>query len=172
MKDLKKYFVGMIAGAVLMTGISAGAATLSPIGKKIDSSYKVTVDGKKLPNNAIVVEGKSYIPTTDVGAATGFKVQFVNKSEGIRMTSSDVTPSVGPDLTAEPSPSATPQNAEWIQELINRTKYDIWDWGGRLQQAKTDKEKADAQKQLDVLNAQLDELEAKLAALQSPTPTP
>ncbi|MCL6456911.1 MAG: hypothetical protein K6T85_02785, partial [Gorillibacterium sp.] len=83
--DMKKFIIGLIAGMIIASTASVGAETISRIGKKIDASYKVTVDGKRLPNDAIVVEGKSYIPTTDIGAATGYDVVFVNKTEGISM---------------------------------------------------------------------------------------
>ncbi|MEO3947619.1 hypothetical protein [Gorillibacterium sp. CAU 1737] len=172
MKDLRKYLIGAMAGAVLATAVSAGAASIVPIGKKIDSTYKVTVDGSPLPNQAIVVEGKSYIPTTDVGTATGMKVQFINKSEGIRMTSQEpVAPSVEPGQS-----SSVPVNPVMVLQVnITKTKNLIMATQALLAELTDPTEKARVQKDLDEQKAKLADLEAQLAALQaspSPSPTP
>lgn len=171
---MKKFFAGLIAGAIMATAVSAGAASISPIGKRIDSTYKVTVDGKPLANPAIVVEGKSYIPASDAGTATGKIVSF-NSKEGITLTSMP-EPSATPTATPSPIGSTLLSDEEkeirTLKDKVGRLEGEVMvlnvfirDEVDQAKKAEYEKQKADKLKELD-------EAKAQLAALQSPSPTP
>lgn len=91
---MKKFTVGLLAGVILASATSVGAEAVTSIGKKITSVIKVTIDGKRLPADAIVVEGKSYVPLADIGQATNYEVKYVNNKDGIILTSQPVSPVV------------------------------------------------------------------------------
>lgn len=89
MKKSSYLIIGLVAGALISTSASALAAQVqSLIGKKVAGEYIVKVDGKKLSDKAIVVDGKSHLPVRSITDALGAKIDVVEKGE-IVISSSD-----------------------------------------------------------------------------------
>lgn len=72
---MKKVVIAFVAGALLMFSGQALADSVSRIGKKIDSEAKVFLDGKQL-SNAVISEGKGYVPVRDVAEGLGASASY------------------------------------------------------------------------------------------------
>jgi hypothetical protein len=80
---MKKYsylFLGIMIGVMLTASVGAYAATKGYIGKKISSEMTVYVDGQKLADAAIVVEGKSFLPVRKTSEVSGLNLELKNNS--------------------------------------------------------------------------------------------
>ncbi|MEC0265129.1 stalk domain-containing protein [Paenibacillus anseongense] len=73
---MRKYIVGAIFGALLMTAFSASAEVSSVIGKVVDGAFSVKINDKSLNNQAVVIEGTSYLPVREIGEALGMDIKF------------------------------------------------------------------------------------------------
>jgi len=92
---VKRVLFGLILGLGLMFPFStAGAEVFSMIGKKIEGSFPVTLNGQRAEKDAIVVEGTSYLPIRVVAELFNADVAFID-SEIV------ITPKGGVYLTDE-----------------------------------------------------------------------
>jgi len=73
---MKKFFVGLFVGAALSFTVSAHAEVVNMIGKVVDGVFPVFLDGKELSNQAIVIEGTSYLPVRSAAESLGLDVEF------------------------------------------------------------------------------------------------
>lgn len=78
---MRKYLIGFIVGVVLMLGTSVFAeevkdVTKNLIGRVIQGQFDVTVDGTKLTNPVIVIDGTSFAPVREFGESIGYEVLF------------------------------------------------------------------------------------------------
>lgn len=83
---MRKYIVGAVLGAILATGIPAHAAILNMIGKQVDGTFPVKVNGSSLDKQAIVIDGTSYLPVRALGDALNMDISF-NADLGIELKS-------------------------------------------------------------------------------------
>jgi hypothetical protein len=84
--EMRKYFVGLIAGIVLSFTVSTQAAEIqSLIGRAVEGEFPVKVKGQKIENPAIVIDGTSYLPVRAIGDALNLAVSF-NADLGIELT--------------------------------------------------------------------------------------
>lgn len=168
---MRKYIIGCLIGFVLSIGVGAHAEVINMIGKVIDGAFAVKVDGNTLADQAIVVEGTSYLPVRAFGDATGYDIKF-NPDLGIEMTKKQditVTPTT-------PSPADNPKYVRYTQvvkdiEKISNEKLALED---KINVIKTThatmdqnvddlkQQVADKQTQLDKLVGEKHELEAEL----------
>jgi uncharacterized protein (DUF1501 family) len=95
---MRRYIIGALFGFILSIGVGAHAEVINMIGKVIDGAFTVKVDGNTLADQAIVVEGTSYLPVRAFGDATGYDIKF-NPDLSIEMTKKQVVTS---------TPTATP----------------------------------------------------------------
>jgi hypothetical protein len=109
---MRKYIIGCLIGFVLSIGVGAHAEVVNMIGQVIDGAFKVKVNGVELANQAIVVQGTSYLPVREFGEATGYNVGF-DADLGITMTKQEVTPS--PTPTETPTPADNPKYVRYTQ---------------------------------------------------------
>lgn len=90
MKKSSYLIIGLVAGALISTSASALAAQVqSLVGKKVAGEYVVQVDGKKLSDKAIVVDGKSHLPVRSITDALGAKIDLVEKGEIVITSGAD-----------------------------------------------------------------------------------
>ncbi|MFE4569945.1 stalk domain-containing protein [Paenibacillus chitinolyticus] len=73
---MKKYVVGALFGFVLAFAASANAEVKTMIDKIVEGTFPVTVEGKKLQTDAVVIEGSTYLPVRAFGEAIGYEVKF------------------------------------------------------------------------------------------------
>jgi len=74
---MRKYFVGVVFGLIL--GLSVAAYGSGMIGKAVDTTYPVYIEGQRAELDAIVIEGVSYLPARYIAESVGYKVDFVNE---------------------------------------------------------------------------------------------
>jgi len=177
---MKKLIIGILIGFVLSFAASAYADELkSLIGRTIEGEFPVTVDGKRLENKAIVIDGTSYLPVRAIADAVYQDVHF-DADLGITLTPKEV-PAVPvetdtPSEAIEPEQNSAPSVAEQIAALQGKISFinsriksaedgkvlfksDAW-WGPNADVSGFDTQIAD-------LQAQKADLEAQLAALQA-----
>ncbi|MGG1518731.1 hypothetical protein ABE504_25150 [Paenibacillus oryzisoli] len=83
---MRKYIIGAIFGFLVATAVGARAEGVkSLIGEVIDGAFNVKVDGKELADQAVVIQGTSYLPVRAIGEATGYDVAF-DPNAGIELT--------------------------------------------------------------------------------------
>jgi hypothetical protein len=171
---MKKYLIGAIVGFMLSLGVGAHAEVISMIGKVIDGSFPIKINGNTLQNPAITIEGVSYVPTREFAESLGAQVKF-NADLGI-----EVAPSSTPVPTTSPQPSEDPKKIRYneirvemlklipeiqdLQDKINKTTFKNPDGTypvvENLDTYK--KELADKQAQLDALTQEKHNLEKEL----------
>ncbi|MFT9498238.1 hypothetical protein [Anaerosolibacter sp.] len=79
---MKKFISGLIIGILITSSVAANS---DMIGKVIDATYPLVIDGNVLDKNAIVVEGTSYIPVRSASDKFGYDVKFIETSKIITM---------------------------------------------------------------------------------------
>lgn len=67
---MKKFISGIIVGALLFTGASAFADSVSLIGQKVQGLFTVEKAGTKIAD-AVIINGTAYAPVRAVSEATG-----------------------------------------------------------------------------------------------------
>lgn len=73
---MRKYVIGIFVGFALSFAVGAHAEVINMIGKTIEGSFPIKIDGKQLENQAVVVEGSSYLPVRAIGDALGMEILF------------------------------------------------------------------------------------------------
>ncbi|WP_438444436.1 hypothetical protein [Gorillibacterium sp. sgz5001074] len=77
---MKKAAAGFLAGVLLTMSATAYADDIqSAIGKLVDGTYPLVIDGKKAAKDVIVVDGTSYLPVRAAGELFGYDVDFVKE---------------------------------------------------------------------------------------------
>jgi hypothetical protein len=75
---MKKYIVGALFGFLLSLAFSAHAEVASLIGKVVEGSFPLQINGQKSEKDAVVIDGTSYIPVRSAGELFGYDVSFVD----------------------------------------------------------------------------------------------
>lgn len=101
---MKKKVIGAIAGALLLTSVTAFADSASLVGKKVQGLFAVEQNGKKVAD-AVIIDGVAYAPVRAVSEAAGVELKVEGKK--IIMSESDTT-IAEPASAAIPQPTATP----------------------------------------------------------------
>lgn len=173
---MKKYIIGTIFGFVLATSVGASAQGVTKvIGEVIDGSFSVKVNGVELSDQAIVVQGTSYLPVRAFGDAAGYDIKF-NPEMGIELTKKDVVTSAPVDPTVvTPQPTPTPskltnediQNKiDYYHNLIWTAKVNISAFDDNLKNHPSDKDDEFRSISAD-LKTKITQYEAQIAALQA-----
>lgn len=91
MSAMRKYIVGFIIGVFMTASVSAYADNIvSLVGKQVQGEFLVMVNGKELPQKAVVIDGSSYAPVRAIGESAGYDVGF-DPNRGIDLRSGGVT---------------------------------------------------------------------------------
>lgn len=77
---MKKIVAAFLCGVILTFSGQVFADSISRIGKKVGSEATVLLDKEKL-SDAIVIEGKSYLPVRDIAEAFGADVEYIPASK-------------------------------------------------------------------------------------------
>jgi hypothetical protein len=95
--NMRKYLVGMVFGLIL--GLAVTAYGSGMIGKVVDTTYPVFIEGQRAEMDAIAIEGVSYLPTRYIAESVGYTVAFVN--EQIVLTEPVEAATVVPETVTE-----------------------------------------------------------------------
>jgi hypothetical protein len=76
---MKKYLVGAIIGVVLSISITAYAEDVkSLVGRAVEGSFPLLINGQKADKDVIVIDGTSYVPVRVAGELFGYDVGFID----------------------------------------------------------------------------------------------
>ncbi|MFB7817427.1 stalk domain-containing protein [Paenibacillus chitinolyticus] len=98
---MKKYVVGALFGFVLAFAASANAEVRTMIDKIVEGTFPVTIEGKKLETDAVVIEGSTYLPVRAFGEAVGYDVKFDSKL-GVSLEHKKIEQTVDEDYKKDP----------------------------------------------------------------------
>jgi hypothetical protein len=77
---MRRFWIGLALVLVLLGTTMTYAEGINMIGKKVDATCPVFINGHQLANDAIVIDGTSYIPVRPTADTFGFIASFVNKT--------------------------------------------------------------------------------------------
>lgn len=169
---MRKIVIGaasFVAGVLMTASLTAYGADISKVGKRITGEYSVSVNGSKLAQKAVAVDGTTYAPLRAIGESLGYDVTFQNKQvQFTKKEGEDLADTTTP-ATTETSTTPTKNIQEQIAEL-EKKKSEIIDQlmsfklqGNSL--SDDDRKKADEllaqgeeiMKQIEALKAQLNQ---------------
>lgn len=164
---MKKFILGVLVGVSITAAGSAYADDIveSIVGKQVQGSFPVTVDGKKLDTVAAVIDGTSYLPVRAVGEALNKEVTF-DADMGIELKGKEAavvtdTPKII-IVPAQPDAESIKKQIAERKEAIEKSKSLIKTNEGFLQV-----KPEETQKRIDELNAGIAENEATIANLEA-----
>lgn len=73
-QKMKKYVVGFLIG--VMVSASAVGFADGMMGKSVDAVFPLKIDGNQASNDAVSIEGTSYVPVRAAGEMFGYDVNF------------------------------------------------------------------------------------------------
>jgi hypothetical protein len=74
---MKKFISGVVLGGILATSITVyGEEVKNLVGQAIQGTFPVKMDGEVLKNEAVVLDGTSYLPVREIGEKLGMEVKF------------------------------------------------------------------------------------------------
>lgn len=76
---MKKFVVGLIAGALLMFSAQVYSGSSNLVGTKVAGTMDVNLN-KKAMGQAVIIEGKSYLPVRSVAEGMNLKVDVQDKT--------------------------------------------------------------------------------------------
>ena len=76
---MKRLSICLVFVLVLLGATVACAEDVKMIGKIVDATYPVFINGQELEQNAVAIDGVSYLPVRIAADEFGFNVNFVNK---------------------------------------------------------------------------------------------
>ena len=165
---MKKIFIGAIAGALLLTSVSAFADSASLVGKKVQGLFTVEQNGKKVAD-AVIIDGVAYAPVRAVSEAAGVELKVEGKkiimSESLEPTSTPAPTSI--PITSSPTASPEKQKENKIISLKSQLNTLAAKIGIAEIQLKDDPTNESLKQKIVDLKAQYAEMEAQLAELQS-----
>lgn len=160
---MKKYVVGMLFGFALSFAVGAHAEVKNMIDSVVQGVFPVTVDGKKLDSDAVVIDGSTYLPVRAFGEAIGYQVGF-NSELGVSLTKT--VESLPDNIVTKPSVVDPQKLIKRLEDSISAKKSDIIGLTATINN--TDKSDLHYQEFVDRLakyEAQLAELEKQKAEL-------
>jgi hypothetical protein len=127
---MRKYIVGGLFGFLLSFGFGAQAQVSSMINQLVEGTFPVTVEGKRLETDAVVIQGSTYLPVRAFGEAIGYDVGF-DSELGVSLE-----PKEGEKLVTEPpADTTTTTETPSAEESTPAQTYKQWYDGKMLQSA-------------------------------------
>ncbi|WP_010276399.1 hypothetical protein [Paenibacillus senegalensis] len=120
---MRKYLIGAIFGAALTIGITAHAEVSNMIGKAVDGVFPVKLEGELLENEAIVIQGTSYLPVREFAETLGYEVSF-DMNEGISLSADKTVEQESQDELAKIT-TEVKQKAEDVVPLLESLNHEI-----------------------------------------------
>lgn len=171
---MRKYIVGFIAGAIIVSTVQVYGGAITLIGKEIKNEVEISLLGNKLTNKAPLIDGITYVPIREVTETLGLKAVFVNGKveitqpglEELRI-SGDIDLNKKEIATAEKSISTINEQIVIYEKTINDNpgKTD-WAIDPNITLASLKNNLQTFQQQLALLESELAELEAQLETIE------
>jgi len=158
----KTVVVSFLAGCLLMVSAQAFGSGISLLGKKVDGEAKVLLNGKSV-GQAVVIEGKSYIPVRDITNGFGGKVDSVQGGV-IKLSSGNEVLPTEPNVPNEPDTPETPKDHTVYTDKVEteadiKKKNELADARNKVEGKKLIIEST--QKEVDSLTAQVEQAKVK-----------
>lgn len=80
---VRKYIIGFIIGVALTLGFSVGADSF--IGKTVQTTLPLIIEGERVEKDVIVVEGSSYVPLKFAGEIFSYDISYDSKNKEVHM---------------------------------------------------------------------------------------
>lgn len=80
---MKKYIIGAFVGACLMFSLQVAAD--SWVGKEVQGTFPIYVNGKELDVPAVVIDGKSFLPVRKISESVNYDVNFDNTKKVVNL---------------------------------------------------------------------------------------
>jgi len=165
---MRRYIIGGLIGAALATSFNASAAVEAIIGKAVEGTAAVKLNGQKLDKDSIIVDGSSYAPVRAIGEALGLNVDFKN-SEVVLDQKKEAAPVVENPVVA-PQPETPKQSLGDIEKQIESIKESKAMKEQTLRQSEAYKKgfpQTDIyDKEIELYKSQIKEFDSKIAELE------
>ena len=163
---MKKYIIGFIVGAIVsVAGTAYADGIKNVIGLKVEGSFPVKVNGVKASNDAVIIDGSSYLPVRAMGEALNMDVTF-DADLGIELKEKEEEKGVT-TVTDTPITSTTEPSKEWkIDDLKSKLRIAKTSLS-YVEQDLKEFPTAENQKTIDRLKSQITDYESQLAALEA-----
>lgn len=164
---MKKLLTCVLAGTLLLTGVTAFAASNSLVGQKVQGLFTIEQDGAKI-SDAVIINGTAYAPVRAVSEAAGVDLKVEGKKI-IMSESVEPTPTPTPSATAVTNrPTISEEQAKENKKISLTGK--LATLSGKIAMAeaqlKDKPDNAELQQKVIDLKAEYSELQAQLAALE------
>lgn len=80
---MRKYIIGLTLGIVLTLGFSVGADSL--IGKTVQTTLPLVIEGERAEQDVIVIEGSSYVPLKFAGEIFSYDTSYNSENKEVHM---------------------------------------------------------------------------------------
>lgn len=80
---MRKYITGLILGIALTLGFSVGADSF--IGKTVQTTLPLIIEGERVEKDVIVVEGSSYVPLKFAGEIFSYDTAYDSENKEVHM---------------------------------------------------------------------------------------
>lgn len=159
---MKKYghiTLGILIGFALSFAVGAHAEVVKMIDKVVEGTFPVSIQGKKLDVDAVVIEGSTYLPVRVLGEATGYDVKF--------------DPNQGVSLEKKGTTTTLPEKKKTIEDInyeLDNLRSDVQGYEGFIpmmeRRLKENPTVLGGVKQLEDLKKQIAEKQTKIAELE------
>lgn len=157
---MRKYIIGGLIGAALATSFNASAAVESIIGKTVESTAAVKLNGQKLEKDSIIVDGSSYAPVRVIGESLGLAVDFKNNEIVLEKKPKEEAKVTDPVSQAQKEPAKPAKTLLQVNDQIDFQKNEIWVIKAGIESFKSDDPR------LPELKERLKKYEDELAELE------
>ena len=76
---MKKFVAGLVAGIILASVVPVLAESTAIIGRTVQGTFPLIINGLRAPKDVIVIDGSSYLPIRVSGELFGYDVDFINR---------------------------------------------------------------------------------------------
>lgn len=177
---MRKYFIVGIAGFMLAFAVSAHAEVVNMIGKTVEGVVDLTINGKKMEYQAILIDGTTYAPVRMLAEELGQIVRYDNVT-GVKLVKKIIGTRETVNKSIESLKLAIDTNERMLsaneKELIRlRQEPQIPEIITRIKNTENEldrlkKSNTTLSNQLAQLNQTLIEIAAQEAELNPPAPT-
>jgi hypothetical protein len=76
---MKKFVAGLVAGIILASFVPVFAESTAIIGRVVQGTFPLIINGVRAPKDVIVIDGTSYLPVRVSGELFAYDVDFINR---------------------------------------------------------------------------------------------